>query len=161
SSNEKGDHRKEGSVMRRIPSGKSAINPGAHAELRAAERHKRRHLSLLLVGMLVLIPARRALANCDATIVHGFTNSFEQCGPNAAALAWFHGRAVQRIIQNSNNGAAAGVWGHDSGHLQTLAESMMIEGPNGAANGSYDGDTDFNNFGFDGCIKSTTDGACK
>src|SRR5262249_12312040 len=121
-------------------------------------------LSLLLVGALCLVaPAGRAYANCDGPIFHGVTSSFEQCGPSAVAFAWFHGRGVQRIIQNSNNAATVGIWGSDSGILQTQADNMLVDGPTpgGASAGSYTGNTDFNNLGYDGCIKNITDGACK
>lgn len=121
-----------------------------------------RSLSLLLVGALCLVvPAGSAYANCEGPVLHGITNSFEQCGPNAVAFAWFHGRAVQRTIQNATAGALAGPAGHDSGILQTLAESMMSEGPQGAINGSYAGNTDFNNPGYDGCVRNVNEGACK
>ncbi|HEV8374989.1 MAG TPA: hypothetical protein VGR38_02010 [Candidatus Polarisedimenticolia bacterium] len=95
------------------------------------------------------------LASCgSAPVFHGFTSSFEQCGPNAVAFAWFHGRAVQRVIAcecaaNQGNTAA----GHDSGGNQNAVEGMYVDGPNGgAANGSYLGNTDFANGGYDGCI---------
>src|SRR4030095_1744449 len=111
-----------------------------------------RSLSLLLSGAICLVvPAGRAYASCDGAIFHGITSSFEQCGPNAVAFAWFHGRAVQRTIAFAGNGATAGPAGHDSGILQTMAEYMMTEGPGGAANGSYQGNTDFINLGYDGC----------
>jgi len=38
---------------------------------------------------------------------------------------------------------------------------MMAEGPLGGAAGNWTGNTDFINLGYDGCIKNTTDGACK
>jgi len=121
-----------------------------------------RSLSLLVSGAICLVvPAGSAYANCDGAIFHGITNSFEQCGPNAVAFAWFHGRAVQRTIAFGGNGAAAGPAGHDSGNLQTMAEGMMTEGPGGAANGSYQGNTDFMNLGYDGCLRNTTEGSCK
>ena len=116
-----------------------------------------RGLSLLPVLLLALaIPTGSAKANCNTTspIIHGLSSSsFEQCGPSAAAFAWFHGRAVQRIIgpaTTANTGNTAS--GHDSGPNQTLADSMMTPGPNGTPNGSYVGNSDFGNPGYDGCI---------
>ena len=121
-----------------------------------------RSLSLFLAGALCLLaPGGSAYANCEAAILHGITNSFEQCGPNAVAFAWFHGRAVQRTVASFANGAAAGPGGHDSGILQTLTDNMMTEGPGGAANGSYEGNTDFYNIGYDGCLTYPTEGPCK
>ena len=113
-------------------------------------------VSLILFAVFGL-PAflETALANCNsAPIQHGFTSSFEQSGPNAVAFAWFHGRAVQRVIgpenvTNQGNTAA----GHDSGGNQNAVDGMYIDGPNGgAAGGSYLGNTDFANGGYDGCI---------
>jgi len=110
---------------------------------------------IVFVAVLGLVAAfGTARANCaSAPIVHGVVSSFEQCGANAAAFVWFHGRAVQRVIAaqtfiSTGNTQA----GHDSGRRQTLSDSVLTEGPNGAANGSYFGNTDFGNSGFDGCI---------
>jgi hypothetical protein len=122
-----------------------------------ARREKRsRSLPWLPVLLLTLaIPAGNAEAVCAGStpIVHGLTSSFEQCGQSAAAFAWFHGRAVQRTFgAPTSNITGNTVSGHDSGRNQTIGDSMMIDGPNGAASGSYFGSTDFGNFGFDGCI---------
>src|SRR5262249_20281009 len=64
---------------------------------------------------LLLITGGAAYANCKFTdpIFHGFSSSFEQCGPAAAAFFWNHGRAVQRIISISANADAASPAGHD------------------------------------------------
>jgi hypothetical protein len=116
----------------------------------------------LAVFFGALVPMETALANCAASapIVHGFTSSFEQCGPNAVAFAWFHGRAVQRVIgseSSTNQGNTPA--GHDSGPDQTAAQGMFVDGPNGgAAGGSYLGNTDFSNLGYDGCISNILEG---
>lgn len=103
-----------------------------------------------------------ARANCPggSPIIHGFTSSFEQCGANVAAFAWLHGRAVQRVIvagsyESTGNTPA----GHDSGLKQTLSDSVLTEGPNGAANGSYYGNTDFGDYLWDGCIFNVPENA--
>ena len=113
-----------------------------------------RNGSLVLAGIaLMMAPAGRAYANCaSAPVFHGFTSSFEQCGPAAAAFFWNHGRAVQRILNTEANGATPSAAGHDSGVLQSVDQLAMTEGPNGGApNGSYQGNTDFADTGADGC----------
>ncbi|MCI0658067.1 MAG: hypothetical protein L0170_13530 [Acidobacteria bacterium] len=118
----------------------------------------RRIFATLAAGVLCLLfSVWTASASCGQIVTpfHGLGgSSFEQCGPNAVGFGWFHGRAVQRIIgafdlANAGNQAS----GHDSGFLQTLADPLFQEGPNGgAANGSYLADADFYNIGWDGCI---------
>lgn len=108
----------------------------------------------VLVGIACLVaPAGISYANCpSAPVLHGLSSSFEACGPNAAAFFWGHGRAVQRVIASIATGATATAAGHDSGRLQTLADSIMIDGPLGSASGSYFGSTDGANTGSDGCF---------
>ncbi len=117
-------------------------------------RHPAWLLFFLSLGIVSLAawPAP-ALANCtSAPVFHGFTSSFESCGPNAAAFVWAHGRGVQRIVASDANRSQASIAGHDSGINQLLSQGMMIDGPNGATNGSYFGDTDWANGGYDGCV---------
>jgi len=120
-------------------------------------------LCLALLAVLGLaMGAGGARASCgSAPIVHGMlTSSFEQCGVNAAAFAWFHGRAVQRVIGAGGlTDTGNTVAGHDSGPNQTLSDFVLVEGPNGAANGSYLGSTDFGNYGYDGCILNIPENA--
>jgi hypothetical protein len=116
----------------------------------------RTKLGTSVVGVICLsLAVRRDFAACTDYITgfHGLTSSFEQCGPNAVAFSWFHGRAVQRIIGADDAALGNQASGHDSGPNQTLAEAMFIDGPNGgAANGSYLGSPNFYNPSWDGCI---------
>ena len=117
---------------------------------------------IVAVGIVLLLsPSQAAYAACgSAPVFHGFTSSFEQCGPAAAAFFWMHGRGVQRNLGAANNDTGNTAAGHDSGNLQTLADFIMIDGPNGGAvNGSYLGSTDFANFGVDGCILNISETA--
>src|SRR5262245_17964221 len=113
----------------------------------------RRGCLALASTLILMLSAGSAYANCaSAPVFHGFTSSFEQCGPAAAVFFWHHGRAVQRILSTIGNGQTPSIAGVDSGLNQTLSQGVMTEGPNGAANGSYFGNTDFANGGSDGCI---------
>src|SRR5262245_18137885 len=85
-------------------------------------------------------------------IILGLTSSFQSCGPNAAAFFWAHGRGVQRVIASDFNFNRTSIAGHDCGRNQVLADGVMSEGPNGAANGSYFGNSDWMNLGTDGCV---------
>jgi hypothetical protein len=110
---------------------------------------------IVLVAVLGLATAvGAARASClSLPIQHGLVStSFEQCGANAAAFVWFHGRGVQRIISDGGFYSGNTPAGHDSGRNQTLADYVMLEGLNGAANGSYYGQTDYANPYWDGCI---------
>jgi len=112
----------------------------------------RRILASLAAGVLCLLfSVWTAFARCNNGVspFHGLSSSFEQCGPSAVGFGWFHGRAVQRIIGADNVFNSNQASGHDSG----LSQDIFLPGPNGGpANGSYVGDPDFNNPGWDGCI---------
>ena len=123
----------------------------------ADSARSRRTRPLVRASLVVLAMACAASAsnraNCpSAPILHGLTSSFEQCGPDAQAFFWGHGRAVQRIIASEATGANATAAGHDSGRLSTVADAILIDGPGGAASGSYLGNTDGADTGSDGCF---------
>src|SRR5262245_56398293 len=114
-----------------------------------------RGLAILSAGILaVTIPVGSAYANCTNVgffITHGLTNRFDGCGPNPSAFAWYHGRAVQRIIgpeTAANQGNTTS--GHDSANRSSSADGMFAD--SGAGPGSYFGGGDFGNQGWDGCI---------
>src|SRR2546427_5325854 len=105
---------------------------------------------LLLAGITALaIPGGTVYASCgSAPISHGSLGApgFFNCGPDPSAFAWEHKRSVQRIIGNLSTSGDT-VAGQDSGNKQNLADSMMLPG---SVPGSYFGQTDFSNPGWDG-----------
>jgi len=114
-------------------------------------------VTLLLVGIVALtLPGGRLYASCgSAPVTHGFSSSFTNCGPNPVAYVWTHGRGVQRIINPETTGITGTTAGHDSGNKQTQGDGMMLQNTDtGGAPipGSYLGNTDFSNPGWDGCI---------